>query len=258
MKKPLLFLALLTLLVSSAFKNTQSNGNTNKIAQHTANTLSTKVKTANAITLYVLAPNGLSLRKENTLDSEKLTVMPRGSAVQLLEAAPTTDIEIEHIQGGMHKVHYQGQIGYAFSGFLSPFELMEEHGNINEYINHLKEKYPSLSYESVPNGPDFHEGYTETFTLPAKHWHEAYYAVAALAYVPKTLGFPKPYGPVEETIEDPNKPEETWASDLIITRKENTLEKIVYGYRTEGFGASVTLTRQADAVFKVSYLRFVD
>jgi len=206
----------------------------------------------------VLAPNGLSLRKTKSLDSEKLTVMPLGSEVTLLEAASEISLEIEHIKGGMHKVNYNGQIGYAFSGFLGAFELQKPNEELATYIGRLQEKYPSLNYESKDNDPDFHEGVTETFTLPASNWAEAYYAAATACAIPKSLGFPSPQGPLEEIIADPEKPTNVWSSDLNITRNKNNLEKIVYGFRTEGFGSAVTIERDNNTTFRITYLRFVD
>jgi hypothetical protein len=242
----LLYILLFTTGITANAKSTEASSTVNCTANPTATTV------------YVLAPNGLSLRKTKSLDSEKLAVMRLGSAVTLLEAASEISLEIEHIKGGMHKVSYNGQIGYAFSGFLGAFALRKPEEQMANYLGRLQEKYPSLSYESKNNGPNFHEGVTETFTLPANNWPKAFYAAATACAIPKSLGFPSPLGPTEETIADPEKPTDVWGSDLNITRNQNNLEKIVYGFRTEGFGSAVTIERDSDTTFRVTYLRFVD
>lgn len=208
--------------------------------------------------LYVIAPNGLSLRKENSLESEKLAGMPLGSEVLLLEGNNTADLEVEHIKGSMLKVGFDGQVGYAFSGYLSPIWLRSENEDTKAHLLKLKETFPSISFESKRTDPDFHEGNIDTFTLPASTWHEAFYVVAGIYDLPKSFGFPNPSGPDKEILEEPNKPEEIWSSDLEVERANNTLTKITYGYRAEGFGYSVEITRPNTADFRIEHLAFVD
>ncbi len=207
---------------------------------------------------YVIAPNGLSLRKEASLDSEKLAIMPLGSEVLRLEKGSPETLEVEHIKGSMLKLGYDGQVGYAFSGYLSPIRLRLPDESTEEYILKLKETFPSITFESKSTDPDFHEGAIDTYTLPATSWNEVYYLVASIYELPKTLGFPNPVGPDKELLEEPNKPEEVWSSDMGITRTNNTLTKILYSYRMEGFGYSVEITRPDNADFRIEYLVFVD
>ena len=207
---------------------------------------------------YVIAPNGLSLRATNSLDSKKLAGMPLGSRVTLLNESYETPLEIEYIKGGMQQVQYNEQIGYAFNGYLSPIPLAEKEQATEDYLADLKTRFPEVSYESRPNDPDFHEGTTDTYTIPATTWHEAYYLVAALYRSPKTLGFPNPAGPDLELFEDPEKPDDVWDSFLTATREKNALKKIGYDYRAAGFGYGYTIERESEKLFKVVYLGFVD
>lgn len=207
---------------------------------------------------YVIAPNGLSLRKEASLESEKLTTMPLGSEVVLLEEGGPEILEVEHIKGKMLKLGYDGLVGYAFSGYLSPIRLRSADESTEAYILNLKETFPDIHFESRPTDPDFHEGAIDTYTLPVTNWHEAFYLVAGIYELPKSLGFPNPKGPDKEILEEPNKPEEVWSSDMGITRTKNTLTKIVYSYRAEGFGYSVEITRPDNTDFRIEYLVFVD
>lgn len=208
--------------------------------------------------LYTIAPNGLSLRKENDVASEKLTSMPLGSEVILLEAAAEMPLEIEHIKGGMHKVKYEDLVGYSFSGFLSPVSLHKKGEPIDDYIGRLKKEFPNTRLESKANDPDFHEGTTDTFTLPTTNWHETFYLVAALYDMPKKIGFPNPMGAEQTVIEDPKKPKDVWDSFMTVTRETNQLQKIEYAYRSEGFGYRIEITQSKAGVFEVEYLAFVD
>jgi len=236
----------------SAKQTAQSETNDPKISPHEEQDSQLEYR-------YVMVPNGLSLRATNTLDSEKLAVMPFKSKVVLLEEASDKPIEVEHIKGGMHKIRYEGQTGFAFSGFLSQLPLpQEEEQSTEDYIATLKEQFPDVTFESKANDPEFHEGSTVTFTLPATNWHEAFYIVSAMYQSPKTLGFPKPSGPELETIEDPEKPQEVWDSFLTVTRENNSFKKIEYDYRAEGFGYGYDIVRESDKLFRVEYLGFVD
>lgn len=208
--------------------------------------------------LFVIAPNGLSLREENKLDSEKLTVMPLGSEVVLLETSTETPLEVEYIKGGMHKINFEGQVGFAFSGYLSPVLLHQKDEATEAYITRLKNQYPKLRYESKPNNPDFHEGFTDIFTLPAASWHEAYYLVSAMYNIPKSLGFPNPVGPNETTIENAEKSDTIWDSGLTVMREADQLKKIIYYFRTDGFGYSVDIVQLQEGTFEMVYIGFVD
>ena len=207
---------------------------------------------------YVIAPNGLSLRKENTLKSEKITVLPLGSKLFLLKEAKDNSIEVENIKGGMHKVSYNGVTGYCFSGYLSPLYLPNEEQATEEYLYELKKYYPKITLESKPTSPDFHEGNIDTFTLPASSWHEIFYLVRGIYLLPKSFSYPNPSGPDEEIIEEPNKPEEVWSSSMTFTRTDNTLENITYYYRAEGFGYSIEITKAENEFFSIQHLAFVD
>ncbi|MFS4492907.1 SH3 domain-containing protein [Maribacter sp. 2308TA10-17] len=211
-----------------------------------------------ADSLYVLTPSGLSLRKEDNLSSEKLATMPLGSPVILLDAPAATDMAIENIEGAMLEVQYEGQRGFAFSGYLSPIRLLKEGESVEDYIADLKKTYPDISYESKANDPDFHEGTTDTFVLPVSQWHEAYYIVSAMYGIPKSLGFPNPEGAAKTVTEDPKKPADVWDSFIATEREGNSLKKIEYSHRAEGFGYGVDMVRKSPNSFLVSYLGFVD
>ncbi|MGB3152838.1 MAG: SH3 domain-containing protein [Maribacter sp.] len=262
MNKKALLLLLLVLCIGLFSCNHKAAKTGSQKTDNSKNTAdSTKTDTSKIFQrqkLYVIAPNGLSLRKENSLESQKLIGMPLGSQVLLLEKSNTANLEIEHIKGNMLKVSFDGQVGYAFSGYVSPIWLRSENEDIEAYLTKLKETFPSVSFESKRTNPDFHEGIIDTITLPASSWSEAFYLISAIYELPKSLGFPNPTGSDKELLEEPNKPEETWFSELDVERANNTLTKITYNYRTEGFGDIISLTRLESNKFQVEHIGFVD
>lgn len=256
MNKPLTVLILILSITLFACRN--NPGKTVPQKEDTTKSNETESIVVDQRKLYIIAPAGLSLRKENSLDSEKLAGMPLGAEVLLLEKSKTHTLEVEHIKGGMHKIRYNGTTGYAFNGYLSPIYLPLKDESTEAYIIKLKNTFPNITYNSKPTEPDFHEGTVNTYTLPASTWHEAFYVVKGIYDLPKSLGFPNPSGPDKESLQDPNKPEHVWSSGLDIERANDTLKKITYAYRAEGFGYSVDIIKAPTTGFQVTHLGFVD
>lgn len=84
-------------------------------------------------TLYVAAPSGLSLRNAPGTEAIKTTVIPPEAAVIVVAdvdsnlAYAVTEFPGFTINGYWLQVSYQGQTGYAFSGYLSSFKPFEGH-----------------------------------------------------------------------------------------------------------------------------------
>lgn len=77
-------------------------------------------------TLQVLAPSGLKLRSEPNLQSGTLAVMPHGATVKLLAFEASTEMtRINWIDGHWIQVEYDGQVGWAFDGFLTILNVPE-------------------------------------------------------------------------------------------------------------------------------------
>lgn len=211
-----------------------------------------------ATQFYVMAPNGLSLRQDNNLQSKRLAVMPFGSEVLLIDDDPGQTITIDHIQAHLAPAFFNTQKGYCFDGYLSPIPLPKKEQSAREYIAALKENHPDASYSSKDNPPDFHQGLTETLTIPVRHWHQAYYISAAVFGIPKSLGFPNPKGSKEERILQKDKENHVWSSELVITRDDDGFKSIGYGFRTEGYGSSLSITPMPNGFFKVVQIAYVD
>jgi len=184
--------------------------------------------------------------------------MPLGSKLILLEEATEKTIEVENSKGGMHKVSFNGVIGYCFSEYLSQLYLPKKDQAVEAYLTELKEYFPSIKLESKETPEDFHEGYIDTYILPASGWHEIFYLIRGIYQLPKSFSYPSPSGPAQETIEEPNKPKEVWSSLMVFNRTADDFENITYAYRAEGFGYSVEITSAENGFFNIKYLIYVD
>ena len=64
----------------------------------------------------------------------------------------------------------------------------------------------------------------------------------------KGFAFPNPKGSNSETQQNNNKKKGDFVSELLIARNDNQLQKIVYNYKTTGFGYTVTITKEAEGM----------
>ncbi|MFT5738506.1 MAG: hypothetical protein ACJAU2_001232 [Maribacter sp.] len=88
----------------------------------------------------------------------------------------------------MYKISFEDQAGYAFSKYLSPVPVHQGQEVTETYISRLKKQFPDAGFSSNPNDPNFQEGVTDTFTLPAIGWHKAVYLISAMYLFPKSFG----------------------------------------------------------------------
>ncbi len=206
---------------------------------------------------YILAPNGLSLRKSDDLKSEKILTIPFGAKVKQMDVLYTADFSVENIQGSMMEVLYDGKEGYVFSGYLSRFPVLNKGEETKDYIVKLKSIDPEVLFEEKDTDPDFHEGTVETITLPATEWHEVFYLAKAMYAVPNSLNFPGHEGVSKETINQKDREEGVWRSALEVSRNATALDTIKYFWRGEISGYFIIITQQEKAS-KIEYTAFVD
>lgn len=250
----LLLVAASLFMILGACKNSTQEA-TNELSE----TVSVSEATPqNPTEFYVMASSGLSLRKENTTTSDKLAVLPYGSLVTVYPQTTQAAISVEHIEGTMQPITFNGLEGYCFSGYLSRYPMPVKGVSVEDYLAQLKAKNAAVTYEQKENGPDFHEGYSETITLPTAKWHEGYYIAQNLFDTPKSLAFPNPKGIPSETIEAPTKPKEVWTSDLLVKRTNNKLDTITYRFRGEGSGHGFIITKPDSEKLKIERYVFVD
>lgn len=207
---------------------------------------------------YVIAPNGLSLRKSGFTDSEKILTIPFGAKLKQLAPIYTIDLTVENIDGSMMEVLYKGREGYVFSGFLSKYPVPNKDEATEAYVKRLKAIDSDVSFETKETDPDFHEGVVETTFLPSIEWHEAFYLTKATYSIPKSFSFPGHKGVKSETIEQPDKEDDVWSSFLWVKRNSTQLDTIQYSWRAEGSGYLVNITKPNQNQFKIEYTGFVD
>ncbi|AFL80580.1 hypothetical protein Aeqsu_1082 [Aequorivita sublithincola DSM 14238] len=198
--------------------------------------------------MYVTAVSGLTLREFPNLQSAKLAVMPLGTKVKILKAEGKTTMNVGGIDGAMDEVEFNNKKGFVFNGFLSKFYPAGEDASAKNYTEELKKDFPQVNYSEATGGTSSKPTKTETLVLPTDKWHEAFFTAQQLFAIPKEFAFPNPKGSNSETQQNGNKKKNDFVSELQISRDDNVLQKIVYNYKTTGFGYMVTITKEADGM----------
>ncbi len=195
--------------------------------------------------MYVTAVSGLTLREFPNLQSAKLAVMPLGTKVKILNAEGKTTMNVGGIDGAMDEVEYNNKKGFAFNGFLSKFYPPEEDAAAKNYAEELKKDFPKVNYSEATGGTASKPTKTETLILPTDKWHEAFFTAQQLFAIPKSFAFPNPKGSNNETQQNNEKKKTDFISELQVSRNSNELQKIVYNYKTTGFGYVVTISKDS-------------
>ncbi|CAM3335490.1 SH3 domain-containing protein [Aequorivita lipolytica] len=198
--------------------------------------------------MYVTAVSGLTLREFPNLQSAKLAVMPLGTKVKLVNSEGKTTMNVGGIDGAMDEIEYNNKKGFAFNGFMSKFSPPGEDASAKNYSEELKKDFPKMNYSEATGGTASKPTKTETLILPTDKWHEAFFTAQQLFNIPKEFAFPNPKGSNSETQQNGNKKKTDLVSELQILRNENELQKIVYNYKTTGFGYNVTITKEANGM----------
>lgn len=206
---------------------------------------------------YVTAVSGLTLREFPNLQSAKLAVMPLGTKVRIIKAEGKITMNVGGIDGAMDEVEYNNQKGFAFNGFLSKFFPPGKNASAKNYAEELKREFPKLIFSEATGGTASKPTKTETLVLPTDKWHEAFFAAQQLFDIPRQFAFPNPKGANIETQQNSDKRKSDLISELQISRNDNELQKIVYNYKTSGFGYIVTITKENGGV-KIKKIETVD
>lgn len=207
--------------------------------------------------MYVTAVSGLTLRAQPNLQSEKLKVMPLGTKVKLITHETKTTMNVGGIDGAMDEVEYNGQKGFVFNGFVSKFLPSGENAVPKNYFEDIQSVFPKVNYTETTGGTASKPSQTQTIILPTDQWHEGFFMAQQLYGIPRQFAFPHPKGSNNETQQNSNKNKNDLISELVITRSANTLQKIVYNYRTKGLDYSVTITKEGDTI-KIEKVEEVD
>lgn len=234
----ILFLAGITLL-SSCKNDAKNNEDTQTVVTDTI-----PAETTPGF-MYVSAVSGLTLREFPNLQSAKLAVMPLGTKVKIVNAEDKSTMNVGGIDGAMDEVEYNNNKGFAFSGFLSKFSPPGLDSSAKNYAEELKKDFPKVNYSEATGGSASNPTKTEILILPTDKWHEAFFTAQQLFEIPKEFAFPNPKGSNSETQQNGNKKKTDFISALQISRSDNALQKIVYNYKTTGFGYTVTITKES-------------
>jgi hypothetical protein len=131
---------------------------------------------------------------------------------------------------------------------MSKFYPPGEDASAKNYAEELKKDFPKANYSETTGGTASKPTKTETLVLPTDKWHEAFFTAQQLFNIPKTFAFPNPKGSNNETQQNNDKKKGDFVSELQISRNDNELQKIVYNYKTTGFGYTVTITKEAEGM----------
>ena len=201
--------------------------------------------------LYVLAPSGLSLREFGNLQSDKLAKMPYGTKVKVLNSEEQATMTVGGIKGGMDEVEFNHKKGFAFNGYLSKYFPPELNITVKGYASELTQFFPDVIYSEENGGTASSPENTESIILPQAEWHDAFFIAQRLYDFPKEFDFPNPKGKDEQTVADSKPKKDVWTSELDIRRKDNTLEKISYVYKSKKFDNLVVIEK-TDKGMKIS------
>lgn len=207
--------------------------------------------------MYVTAVSGLTLREHPNLQSAKLAVMPLGTKVKIVNAEGKNTMNVGGIDGAMDEVEFNNKKGFVFNGFMSKFFPPEQDASAKNYAEELKKDFSNVNYSEETGGTASKPTKTETLILPTNTWHEAFFTAQQLFAIPKAFAFPNPKGSNNETQQNGNKKKTDFTSELEISRNDNELQKIVYNYKTTGFGYNVTITKETDGM-KLEKVEVVD
>lgn len=198
--------------------------------------------------MYVTASSGLTLREHPNLQSAKLVVMPLGTKVKIVNAEGKTTMNVGGIDGAMDEVEFNNIKGFAFNGFMSKFSPPGETAVAKNYAEELKNDFANVNYSEATGGTASKPTKTETLILPTDKWHEAFFMAQQLFNIPKSFAFPNPKGSNNETQQNANKKKNDFISEMQISRNANQLERIVYNYKTDGFGYVVNITKDVNGM----------
>ena len=207
--------------------------------------------------MYVTAVSGLTLREHPNLQSAKLAVMPLGTKVKIINAEGKITMNVGGIDGAMDEIEFNNKKGFAFNGFMSKFFPPGENAVAKTYAEELKKDFPRVSYSETTGGTASKPTKTEALIIPTDKWHEAFFTAQQLFNIPKDFAFPNPKGSNNETQQNNDKKKNDFTSELQVSRNDNELQKIVYNYKTTGFGYTVTISKDA-AGMKLEKVEVVD
>lgn len=190
----------------------------------------------------MIAAKGLNLRKLPSKDSEKITLMPYGTKVEVLAGPEQSDIWVDEILGGMAKVSTGEFTGYCFDGYLSRYPAPTADIDFEKYVELIRSSGKQTYYETINRDYGGYYAFEEAFILEGEHWIEAFLIAKQLCKLPPKFIYPELHDRTEISINNPDKAENVWEDVLTATEEMGELVSIVYSFRGEGSGQTVRIT----------------
>lgn len=197
---------------------------------------------------YVLAPGGLYLRAHNNLHSERLSLMPFGAKIKVIQKSLENTMTVSGIPGTMYGVQFNEQSGYAFSGYLGPYAPPLLNMNAAQYSAMLQADDPDS--KSFSEGPQYTRSVSqdltapsisETLHLPELSLSQAYLIAQRLFGIPEDLKCPGIKGPEHSIYPDKKPKKGIWKSELAVRRADGQILEMTYVYRSKNFMRRVHL-----------------
>lgn len=197
---------------------------------------------------YVVASTGLSLREFNNLNSEKITIMPYGSQVKVLNPEQKITMMVQGIKGGMDEIAFNHKKGYAFNGYLSRYFPPDEDMSFKGYFNELKPVFPEVMYKKIVGESVRKPSTTQIITLPNANWTETFFIAKKLGNIPSYFAFPNPKGKDNQVLTESNSKDKPWVSELRVARHNNQLQTITYYYKNKNITTIITIKKSEDGM----------
>ncbi len=148
-------------------------------------------------TYYVAAKNGLRMRENAGLASEKLKIVDYGGKVEIEANNASDPILVSGIKAPMVKVFRGIDEGYMFKGYLSSIPVPKIGTGLEDYANSLRDKNINARY-TYNLSPDELEA-DEILKLPVDNFQEAFLLGQRLDFFNCDFELPNPDNPVEMT-----------------------------------------------------------
>lgn len=194
--------------------------------------------------MYVIAPSGLLLRKEDNLDSEQVGKMPYGASVEVLARPDNQPIKVAGIEDHMVQVRYNDITGYAYNGYLTRFKAPQRKETPERYASRLQEDFPKVSAGNGNGEKDKSAATSTQLVIPAGSWSEAFLIAKQLYDIPSEYTFPGLKGPDKSNAQSRQK--HAFNSVLEAERTANTLTSIIYTESAKGFSRAVKITQDGN------------
>src|SRR5690554_5322272 len=240
------YLSIITTIGILCFSSCKNEVKNDRVDQSVAtDTIPAKIE---PVYMYVTAVSGLTLRDQPNLQSEKLAIMPLGTKVKLLTHNNESTMNIGGISGAMDEVEFNDKKGFVFNGFISKYTPSGANAVAKNYFEDLKNDFPDVEYSEVTGGTVSKPSKTQTTLLPTDKWHEGFFMAQQLYGIPRQFAFPNPTGSNNEVQKNNNSSKNHIISELQISRRNNTLKKIIYYNQSQKLESTVTITKEGNKI----------